>query len=131
MPWIDVASVLKATVPLAGVVVNESNPGGGFEELAKHLDSMSIMTDRILEASHDLGELTADSTLGAPGIARRKTRVEGSGIRELHALLDSLDPSRKWGGLRRVLTSAGDYLWLCEDHYKDYDPGLPEIPIGQ
>jgi internalin A len=32
------------------------------------------------------------------------------------------------GDLRRVMTSSGDYLWVCPDvHYRLYDPGLPRL----
>ena len=54
-------------------------------------------------------------------------REEGAGLRELLSLLLDLDKSRKWGNLRRVLTPTGDYLWLCRDHYPEYDPGLPKL----
>jgi hypothetical protein len=35
-----------------------------------------------------------------------------------------------FGDLRRVLTAAGDYLWICSspEHYRIYDPGLPVLP---
>ena len=55
------------------------------------------------------------------------TRAEGAGLRELHSLLLELDPAKSWGGLKRVLTPAGDYLWLCPEHYREYEPGLPKL----
>ncbi len=55
------------------------------------------------------------------------TRAESAGLRELHSLLLDLDPTRSWGNLKRVLTPAGDYLWLCPEHYGEFEPGLPKL----
>jgi internalin A len=59
---------------------------------------------------------------------REPTEAEGEGLYFLRMLLVELDPSRVFGDLRRVLDAAGDYLWVCEDHYSEYDPGLPILP---
>jgi hypothetical protein len=29
-------------------------------------------------------------------------------------------------GLRRVSTYTGDYLWLCKEHYEDFQPKIPD-----
>ncbi len=41
-------------------------------------------------------------------------------LRALRLLLDEVDPKQQWGGLRKVLTPEGHYLWLCEYHAKEY-----------
>jgi len=43
------------------------------------------------------------------------------------AFLPKQGQARTWGGLRRVLTPAGDFLWVCPEHYREYDPGLPDL----
>ena len=50
----------------------------------------------------------------------RKKSIDGANLRVLRHLLEELDPSQHWGGLRRVLTPEGHYLWLCEHHAKSY-----------
>jgi GTPase SAR1 family protein len=57
------------------------------------------------------------------------TRAQGAGFRELFSLLHTLDPHHRWAGMRRFLTPQGDYLWICPDHHKEYDPGLPILPV--
>ena len=47
-------------------------------------------------------------------------RVTGSALRVLRQLLEEKDPERVWGGLGRVLTPEGHYLWLCDTHAKEY-----------
>ena len=58
------------------------------------------------------------------------SRAEGAALREFHDLLRQLDKdrTRTWGGLQRVTTPAGDILWVCPQHYKEYDRGLPKVP---
>ncbi|HEY83671.1 MAG TPA: hypothetical protein G4N96_00960 [Chloroflexi bacterium] len=51
--------------------------------------------------------------LNSPGIG-------GAGLRALRQLLDAEDPSQHWGGLKKVLTPEGHYLWLCEHHAEAY-----------
>ena len=54
----------------------------------------------------------------------RSLRFEATGaaLRQIRALLDEQDPAREWGGLRKVLTPEGHYLWLCEYHAAQYRP---------
>ena len=47
-------------------------------------------------------------------------RVGGASLRALRKLLDEVDPKREWGGLEKVLTPEGHYLWLCEYHAREY-----------
>jgi len=46
--------------------------------------------------------------------------LSGASLRIFRELLDELDPLHQWGGLRRVLTPEGHYLWLCESHANSY-----------
>lgn len=85
-----------------------------------HLDAMEQLLD----------ELTAPHIMSAgeqPPLGQ-VTMAEGAGLRVFRSLLLELDPVKAWGGLRRRLTSAGDYMWICEHHYHLYDPGLPVLP---
>ncbi len=47
-------------------------------------------------------------------------QIEGSSLRTLRVLLDTKDPQHHWGGLKKVLTPEGHYLWLCEHHAAQY-----------
>ncbi len=46
--------------------------------------------------------------------------IEGMELRAIRKLLDEEDKSQEWGGLKKVLTPEGHYLWLCEEHAKEY-----------
>ena len=46
--------------------------------------------------------------------------AQGSALRAFRQLLDEKDPQRHWGGLQKILTPEGHYLWLCRHHAKEY-----------
>jgi len=41
-------------------------------------------------------------------------------LRAVRELLDEKDPKHVWGGLEKVLTPEGHYLWLCKHHAEEY-----------
>ena len=50
-------------------------------------------------------------------------RAYGEALRTLRRLLDELEPDWSpdyWGGLKKVLTPEGHYLWLCPHHAEEY-----------
>jgi internalin A len=60
--------------------------------------------------------------------AGRLSPAQGAAMGEIRTVIFQRDSGRRFADIRRVLTAAGDYLWICPDHYGDYDPGLPSIP---
>ncbi len=47
-------------------------------------------------------------------------RIEGAALRALRELLDDVDKEHYWGGLQKILTPEGHYLWVCDEHAKEY-----------
>jgi hypothetical protein len=47
-------------------------------------------------------------------------RAEGAALRTLRQLLDEKDLQQHWGGLKKILTPEGHYLWLCDHHAAQY-----------
>jgi len=41
-------------------------------------------------------------------------------LRALRKLSDEVDREQEWGGLKKVLTPEGHYLWLCKEHAEEY-----------
>ncbi|MEW2378812.1 COR domain-containing protein [Micromonospora sp. NPDC047812] len=54
--------------------------------------------------------------------------AEGAALRSFKVLLSQLDPAQAFGGLSRVFTPAGEFLWVCPRHRHLHDPGLPVLP---
>jgi hypothetical protein len=53
------------------------------------------------------------------------TAAERSGLLALHTFLREQDPHHEKLGLKRIPTYTGEFRWLCDKHYKD---SLPKIP---
>jgi len=105
------AAVLKYAAPLIGVTTGYASEALEkmfsadlklMEALVAKLPTIAVETDTL-----SLSERYGDESM---------ERVEGATLRQLRSLLDKLDPQRKWGGLQKVRTMEGDYLWLCEKH---------------
>ena len=113
-----VAKSLRVVVALAGL------PGADQiieKATSKQLESMEKLTKELVPSAKAMGDELESSISGL-------TRAQGSAFRQFHSLLLELDPNRKWAGMRRFPTAAGDYLWICPEHHREYDPGLPKLP---
>ena len=117
-PYVSFAGkIIKGLIPLAqaaGAVA-----AGG--DMLGRIDLMTGAVDSLLEGDLEIG-VESPELKDALGSSQ-----EGAALRALHALLEELDPQKSWGGLRGAATPTGDYLWLCGDHYKVYEPGLPKL----
>lgn len=107
--------VLKFASPVIGSWLNSLDAETYLKEFEFQVSLTESLTSKL--ESIDFEENLAD--LKALGIGR-KLQMKGSDLRALRHLLEELDPSKHWGGLRRVLTPEGHYLWLCEHHAKSY-----------
>lgn len=117
-----VSKALKVIVPVAndviGAALSEEQLSG-----AKHeLDLMRTLVDKLPASASTQVEMDPDQDA-----TRRLTINEGNALREFRSFLFSLDRSKKFGGLHREQGPSGDYLWVCDDHRSEYDPGLPTI----
>ena len=109
-------------VPLAGSAAVASLPAEQIEKAQAHLDLIeNIVDDLPARAGAELPEIAGDAS-------GEMTAAEGAGLRMLRTLIFDHDRSRQFGGLRRVQSVSGEYLWICPDHYSEYDPGLPDLP---
>ena len=118
-----IARTLQLVVPLAGAIAVASLPPDQIEAASAHLEVMKTIVDDLP------GEPFTDPVeVGSVRLSGEMTAAEGAGLRMLRALVFEHDPAQHFGGLRRVVTSSGDFLWICPDHYGDYDPGLPAVP---
>ncbi len=115
---------LQLVVPLAGSMADVLLPP---DQLARAKDYLQLMSTLVAELpskiDQDLGRI-------GPGEATegRLTTAEGQALRAFRAVLFERDRLRAFGGLSRVQAPSGDFLWVCTDHYPEYDPGLPTIP---
>ena len=119
-----VFKTLQLVVPLAGAVGDVLLSSDQFAQARSELELMS--------------KIVADLPTGLPkdsdavGLIERDdgtlTAAEGQALRMIRVVLFERDHLRAFGGMRRVQAPSGDFLWVCPEHYSEYDPGLPKVP---
>lgn len=121
-PYIGMTAKILRFLPVASA---------GADVVATQVTGWSDEAERVARAI-DLMNTIGDSMLPKTEITDRtdENLVTGGGasLRAMRELLFELDPARSFAQLRRILTDAGDYLWICPEHYPIYDPGLPVLP---
>ena len=112
---VKVAPFIKAIVQLvayAPVVPNSplAEASDLTERCLEHMEYFLQQIDQIIE----------DSSLSEPYIYDDDSEisVDGTQLRVFRSLLDEVDTSQEWQGLRKWLSPEGHYLWLCPYHYK-------------
>jgi GTPase SAR1 family protein len=113
-----VLGVLKYATPIIGPFLGVVNPQDYEKFFKDDFELFKEVVDKLpeLAASED-GELEDRIARGEnldPELA------SGAALRALRKLLDEKDPQQHWGGLKKVLTPEGHYLWLCEHHAAQY-----------
>jgi hypothetical protein len=112
---------LQLIVPLAGAVAIAALPTAQQGSAQTHLEVMKAIVADLPATQQTRAE---DNLTGSTG---QLTAAEGAALRAIRAIIFEHDQLRAFGGLRRVQAPPGELLWVCEDHYPDYDPGLPVI----
>lgn len=107
-------SILKAATPLLNATLGYAGAKPILEAMftSEDLALMGALADKLPTIEVDTDHLS----LGARHGDETLERAGGATLRLLRGLLDKLDVQHKWGGLQKVLTKEGDYLWLCEKH---------------
>lgn len=108
-----VARILRYVAPVAGSALGVVAP-----ELAETMkNDIRLVQDlvKVLPVSAEEADLTEGWQ------AEEATRqLSGATLRVLRQFLESQDPSHYWGGLSKILTPEGHYLWLCDEHAAEY-----------
>ena len=112
-PWLNhLIKFIKFGVPMGkaiGALVDEVD----IKQLQSYIDLMEEITKELPEIA-DLDSMDdIDKQSGQDAV--------GPALRALHSLLNEIDPSQKWGGLHKTPTPDGNILWLCGEHYKEYE----------
>jgi internalin A len=113
-----VARLLKFVVPISAAAYASTLSEQQLKDVRADLDLMKTIADKLPEASLVTRAVETKAAM---------TAAEGAGLRALRVLLAKLDESEEFGGMRRVFSNSGDILWVCPEHYRNYDPGLPNL----
>jgi internalin A len=120
-----VFKTLQLAVPVVAAIDLARLPSATRDDAQARLDVMQsiigdLPTDTLQVTGYQFADLSNDS--------RKLTQAEGQAVRAVREILFKEDPLRAFGDMRRVQAPSGDLLWVCPDHYAEYDPGLPELP---
>ena len=101
--------------PLAGPAVGVAAPA--LEETFKNNFALMEKLAEKLPELQQADDLALAEEFREP---QSPNRTDGPELRSLYELLRDKDPSRHWGGVRKIHTPEGHYLWLCEQHAAEY-----------
>jgi hypothetical protein len=109
-------TLLKFITPVLGPWASISAPK--YEELIRSDVKFMEELVKIMPQS----ETSPDEELVEEiGEVRDLDLTSGPSLRAIRLLLQEQDPQEQWGGLRKILTPEGHYLWLCEHHAREYE----------
>ena len=114
---------LQLIVPLAGAVAIAALPSAQQTAAQTQLQVMQAIVATLPATA----ERRAENSFVERAQKGQLPAAEGAALRALRAIIFEHDQLRAFGGLRRVEAPAGDLLWVCENHYPDYNPGLPVV----
>jgi hypothetical protein len=123
-PYISlVFRTLQLIVPLAGSIAIAALPASQLGQAQAHLEVMNTL---VADLPSDITPESGDGDLNER--TGQLTAAEGQALRGLRTILFQHDKSHAFGGMHRVQALYGDVLWVCPEHYPEYDPGLPQVP---
>ncbi|MBD2457821.1 leucine-rich repeat domain-containing protein [Nostoc sp. FACHB-87] len=110
--------VLRFAAPIIGPWLGVVDPKE-YEAIYKNdLELFKELAEKLPEIQ-DAADLELADKI-ARGEDLDPERADGAALRALRQLLEEKDPQQHWGGLKKVLTPEGHYLWLCEHHAAEY-----------
>ena len=110
-------TALKFAAPIFGVWTGAISARDYEDHFKDNIKMMGQLTADLPESREERA-IRLDG--GPEGDDRAFERASGAALRELRHLLDQKDRRQIWGGLKRMLTKEGHYLWLCRHHAEEY-----------
>jgi internalin A len=114
---------LQLVAPIAASVTGVVMSDTQFKHTQRDLELMKTLIASLPDAAkYQPGILTSNSEVNSPRLKDRHCALSASCSLNLTAR----ENSETCAAYRQAVT--GDFLWICPDHYSDYDPGLPSVP---
>lgn len=115
--------ILQLAAPIASAVAGLALTAVHMQNVQNEIQLATALIDSLPSSAPSTA---AGLDTVSPG--NQLSPAQGEAWRAVRALLFEYDPARTFGDLRRVQAPSGEFLWVCQDHYPEYDPGLPRIP---
>jgi len=123
LPLIKIMQQLLQYVPLISPAIPAPGQFSDWSKVSAEINVMKQLVDTIGDRS--------DNLAGVENLNLDARSSEGVELRVLKELLNELDPLRIFRRLRQVSGNGGDVLWVCEHHFAEHDPGLPNLHEAQ
>jgi hypothetical protein len=78
------------------------------------------LADAVAKTTPEMLEESSASKFGRRQDTHRLRQIAGYELRGLRKVLEDKDKLGVWGKLRRRMTPEGNWLWLCDEHWKTY-----------
>ncbi|HMV48752.1 MAG TPA: COR domain-containing protein, partial [Blastocatellia bacterium] len=118
---IRLSKVMKYVLPALGMSLPWIVDKERYEKLYKaDLERWTKFADAAAKTMPELFDESAASKAGRKMNPRSAGLARGDELRLLRSLLAQKDPNGRWGKLRRFMTKEGHWLWLCSEHWKEY-----------
>jgi internalin A len=91
----------------------------------RHVQAEMQLTTTLIAALPGRTDDQAD--LATPGSGHQITLAQAQAWRAARRLVLEHDPGRAFGDLRRVQAPSGEFVWVCRNHNRQYDPGLVHV----
>jgi len=114
----DMVAALKFVTPLVGPWIGVAS--SGYAELIKHDIEFMEELVKLIPNLDETVEIKLPERFSTEEMVKSLVAAEGAPLRSIRLLLDQLDKQQTWGGLQRIATPEGPYLWLCEYHAREY-----------
>lgn len=108
-----ILQLLKRLVPVLIPDANSLSSDFLFEDVRP---DMGMMKDYI----NSLRPISIHKQLIQESLPSPFSTTTGSELRVIRQFLQSVDASKTWGNLTRIVTPERHILWLCPDHIKEY-----------
>ena len=107
---------LRIAVPGTKLATDDTE----YKAISEQLNFGVKTSDALIKGGEKVGDwLVVDDKAGLDE-TQRMIRAQGSLLRELHAMLQKVDPAKGFGGLERVQNKRREFLWVHKQFVSEY-----------
>jgi hypothetical protein len=120
---LKLAKIMKCATPLAGFVLPGLTSGQAEQyrkQFKEDVERWVKLADAVAKTTPEMLEESSASKFGRRQDTHRLRQIAGYELRGLRKVLEDKDKLGVWGKLRRRMTPEGNWLWLCDEHWKTY-----------
>jgi len=108
---VRIAKVMKYARPFIPEFLTAIDPEKYEKQFKDDIEMMGKLSENYDASAFE----DRERMLGARADARDPFQADGAALRQLRSVLETKDKTQ-WGGLKRVMTKEGHWLWLCPEH---------------